>query len=319
MVRDPPPGVYRAKVLPRRIYTAAPRAALAWTVIRGASTPELRLRADRQSLARGRRELSLELTVDGYVAAGTRLRVECRALEGADCDDVGLESVRRTREDGVPDTASDWHLGTHRALGEVGVGETQENPARRRLRRRRGRAVVFRRDGLERQPPRRSRSRWGTRVRRRRRRDRRRTTHSPPRSPSAARRDRSRRTCSAPPRSPASRRCPGGRRASATPRRAIRRVPARGTPRRPADGPRRRRGTHGPPRPTASSGSVWAVRRTASPSMSTSTGAGPSRRSIRSSRSRRRAGASSRRRGPSTASASATGRDAPRVSGGRCP
>ena len=126
VVRDPPPGVYRAKVLPRRIYTAAPRAALAWTVIRGASTPELRLRADRQSLARGRRELSLELTVDGYVAAGTRLRVECRALEGADCDDVGLESVRRTREDGVPDTASDWHLGTHRALGEVGVGETQE-------------------------------------------------------------------------------------------------------------------------------------------------------------------------------------------------
>lgn len=126
MVRDPPAGIYRAKVLPRRIYTAAPRAALAWTVIRGASTPDLRLRADRQSLERGRHKLSLTLTVDSYMAAGTRLRVECRALAAADCGDVRLASIERTREDGVPDVASDWNLGTHLALGEVGVGETQE-------------------------------------------------------------------------------------------------------------------------------------------------------------------------------------------------
>ena len=127
VVRNPPPGIYRAKVLPRRVYTAAPRAALAWTVIRGASTPDLRLGADRRSLGSGRHELSLELTVDSYVAAGTRLRVECRALAGGDCGGVRLASVERTREDGVPDASHrTWNLGTHLALGEVGAGETQE-------------------------------------------------------------------------------------------------------------------------------------------------------------------------------------------------
>ena len=41
ILRNPPSGIYRAKVAARRVYTSAPRAALAWTVIRGASTPSL--------------------------------------------------------------------------------------------------------------------------------------------------------------------------------------------------------------------------------------------------------------------------------------
>ena len=43
ILRNPPSGVYRAKPAARRVYTSAPRAPLAWTVIRGASTPSLRI------------------------------------------------------------------------------------------------------------------------------------------------------------------------------------------------------------------------------------------------------------------------------------
>ena len=39
VVRNPEPGTYRAKVAAHRVYTEAPRAALAWTVVRGASDP----------------------------------------------------------------------------------------------------------------------------------------------------------------------------------------------------------------------------------------------------------------------------------------
>ena len=125
VVRNPPPGVYRAKVLPRRIYTAAPRAAVAWTVIRGDSTPTLRIDADEQGLASGGGALKLRLSTDAYVAAGTRLRVACRAVADADCDGVRLKYLKRSREDRVPARTSDWALGTHLALGEIGVGETQ--------------------------------------------------------------------------------------------------------------------------------------------------------------------------------------------------
>ena len=48
ILRNPHPGVYRAKVAAHRIYTASPRAALAWTVIRGASTPNLSIDSRQQ-------------------------------------------------------------------------------------------------------------------------------------------------------------------------------------------------------------------------------------------------------------------------------
>ena len=126
VVRDPPPGTYRAKVTPRRVYGAAPRAALAWTAIRGASTPTLRLRADRQPVPAGRNRLVLTLESDAYVAAGTRLRVDCRAAPGSSCVEVRLQDVRAGREDGVAGHGADWAVGTHLALGEIGAGEAQE-------------------------------------------------------------------------------------------------------------------------------------------------------------------------------------------------
>ena len=50
IVRNPKPGVYRAKVAANRVYTQAPRAALAWTVIRGTSTPTVKVTANRKTL-----------------------------------------------------------------------------------------------------------------------------------------------------------------------------------------------------------------------------------------------------------------------------
>ena len=125
IVRNPQAGRYRAKVLPRSIYAASPRSALAWTVIRGASTPTLRLDADRERLPAGRSSLRLTLRSDAYVAAGTRLRVDCRPGTGK-CADVRLESAQSSREDQIPVRGSDWRLGTHLTLGEIGAGEELE-------------------------------------------------------------------------------------------------------------------------------------------------------------------------------------------------
>ena len=65
ILRNPQPGTYRAKVVARRVYTAPPRAALAWTVIRGASTPNLRVETDRTLLVgEGEQELTVTVTAD---------------------------------------------------------------------------------------------------------------------------------------------------------------------------------------------------------------------------------------------------------------
>ena len=103
VVSDPEPGTYRVKVLAHRVYTTAPRAAVAWTVIRGASTPTLAIEADRERIvATGTHELTLTLTSDAYLTAGTRLRVDCRTGGLLTCNDlVTIESVTLVREDGL--------------------------------------------------------------------------------------------------------------------------------------------------------------------------------------------------------------------------
>ena len=144
ILRNPRPGLYRAKVAARRVYTAAPRAALAWTVIRGASTPSLRIDADQDVLERDREnELTLTVTADEYVAAGTRLHIDCRgAGDSSGCDEVRIHTMAVSREDGVSvdlsdelgspvefgslDTTSPIPLGSSIPLGEISAGEVQE-------------------------------------------------------------------------------------------------------------------------------------------------------------------------------------------------
>ena len=145
ILRNPQPGVYRAKVVARRVYTAAPRAALAWTMIRGASTPNLKIAADKGIIIGGlENELTLTVTAGEYVAAGTRLHIDCRdAGDSSGCNEVQIHTMDVSREDGVTvdlsdelgvlvpigqiiPTSSPIALGSSIPLGEISVGEAQE-------------------------------------------------------------------------------------------------------------------------------------------------------------------------------------------------
>ena len=129
VVRNPAPGTYRAKVAARRVYTDPPRAALAWTTIRGNSTPHLEIAADRALVeVDGRyeeRELTLSLTADGYVAAGTRLHIDCRSVDGSGCNRWGRVRVSAQREDGVVQEV-EGRIGESIEVGELAAGETWE-------------------------------------------------------------------------------------------------------------------------------------------------------------------------------------------------
>ena len=144
VVRNPEPGTYRAKVVPRRIYTAPPKAAISWMVIRGASTPSLEMTVEETPLDEIGDERSLELgveaTADAYVAVGARLHLECRG-EGADCDALTVAGAAVGREDGLTRDASQVvqapeddprnmrrspvGMASGISLGEIAVGESQ--------------------------------------------------------------------------------------------------------------------------------------------------------------------------------------------------
>ncbi|MCY4214328.1 MAG: DVUA0089 family protein [Gammaproteobacteria bacterium] len=144
IVRNPEPGRYRAKVQARRVYTQAPRAALAWTVIRGNSTPTLAVEASRSRIAgAGEHELTLEVSADSYVAAGARLHIDCRAVGETPCHDLlTIKGATVLREDGIPVDLEDdisipvprghsssafnpdpISLGAQIPIGEIAVGE----------------------------------------------------------------------------------------------------------------------------------------------------------------------------------------------------
>ena len=131
ILRDPAPGVYRLKVVPKRVRVDAPRAALAWTVIRGPSTPQLAVVADAGPVRAQPGEpftVSATLSVDGYVASGTVLRVDCRgATDSPACERVEYVAVRASeasREDRVRRTLR-GESGEGIGLGELAAGEEQ--------------------------------------------------------------------------------------------------------------------------------------------------------------------------------------------------
>ena len=129
IVPNPPAGVYRLKILPNRIYGSAPRAGLAWTVIRGDSTPALRVAVDSDHIEVAPDEpFEVEVTIssDSYVAAGALLRVECRTAVGSRaCDAFGAVREDSTvhREDNVE---RDLERGRQTIIvGEIGPDEEQ--------------------------------------------------------------------------------------------------------------------------------------------------------------------------------------------------
>ena len=128
---NPPPGTYRLKAVPRRVFGPAPRAGLAWTVIRGPSTPTLAVAAERSVVTAAPNrafDVDLTLSVDGYVAAGTTLRVDCRARRTSNaCSMVEFivpHASSATREDGLTRSLA-GESGAAIAVGEIGAGERQ--------------------------------------------------------------------------------------------------------------------------------------------------------------------------------------------------
>ena len=122
VVRDPPPGIYRLKALGERIYGEAPRAALAWTLVRGAVTPQLRVTAAQRQVYAEQSDLytvDLSITADAYIAAGATLRID-----GPDELVVpGSLVSRHDNADGPPYKRSGE--GRVVALGEIAAGERQ--------------------------------------------------------------------------------------------------------------------------------------------------------------------------------------------------
>ena len=126
IVKNPAPGTYRARAVPRRIYTAPPRAGLAWTIIRGASTPNLRVTVDGRRRTGDRQyRVALTVSVDAYVAAGVQVSMHgCRTADGMECD-PGVEVLPARGEDGVEQSPPSSSRDDHALVGEVGVGERQ--------------------------------------------------------------------------------------------------------------------------------------------------------------------------------------------------
>ena len=105
LIVDPDPGIYRVKVVPVEIYGESSTAAVAWKILRGRTTPELRL--DIQDTSTG--PTSPYVTVDVTVAAshnaasGTTLHLSCRSHP--ECVELRRallpERSRVYREDGL--------------------------------------------------------------------------------------------------------------------------------------------------------------------------------------------------------------------------
>jgi len=129
IVPNPPPGLYRVKVTPSRVHGTPPRAGLAWTVIRGDSTPRLSVSANVERVdVEPDEPFEVEVTMssDAYVAAGANLRVDCRAEVGSTaCDDLSYNGEESTavREDGVERDLEGDGLQIH--VGEIGPDEEQ--------------------------------------------------------------------------------------------------------------------------------------------------------------------------------------------------
>ncbi len=127
ILSNPEPGMYRAKVAGSRIYTDSPRAALAWTALRDVSTPTLTFDVgnDIIEVSNITEEIhfSIELTTDGYVAAGTRIQIDCRTIADKDCGNNPNIRVTSNREDSI-DQQLELKLGDTVELGELAEGET---------------------------------------------------------------------------------------------------------------------------------------------------------------------------------------------------
>ncbi|MYD46504.1 MAG: S8 family serine peptidase [Gammaproteobacteria bacterium] len=138
IIQDPEPGTYRIQVSGERIFGEAPRAAVAWTMIRGSDAPQLTLDTDQTEyeVAIGEDHnhlVGVTISTDSYVAAGSVLHVDCRTADDEPCESFGFAAADTMdffrnfrgsvqREDGIYVDHS--HV-RNIYLGEIGHGEEQ--------------------------------------------------------------------------------------------------------------------------------------------------------------------------------------------------
>ena len=120
IVDDPQAGRWRARVEAARVHGEKPRAALAYTIIRGPSTPQLSIVADSDTLGENG-DVAVTVSTDGYVAAGTRLGMECRTEDDEPCHPQG--TWEEVRQDAPAVGPQDISPGSFVALGEIRAGE----------------------------------------------------------------------------------------------------------------------------------------------------------------------------------------------------
>ena len=129
-IDDPAPGTHRIKVVPSRLYGDVVKAAIAWTLIRGDSTPQLNLQVDRTSIhvTQGEEfEILATVSANEYLSSGTTLHLGCRG--GGGCS--GIKSAWRAadsqvvREDGIARSLPSRlrFQDSAIALGEIAAGE----------------------------------------------------------------------------------------------------------------------------------------------------------------------------------------------------
>lgn len=125
-ISDPEPGTYRAKVIPKRLYGETVHAALAWTILRGDSTPLLNIHLDEDSIAApagGVLSIDARVSVNQYLASATTLHLSCGTEVSNNCLEELGESSIVLREDGIPRPLEDLDAQIPISLGEIAVGE----------------------------------------------------------------------------------------------------------------------------------------------------------------------------------------------------
>lgn len=135
IIQDPEPGTYRLKIHASAVYSDAPRAALAWTIIRGDSTPQLVVEVNQDIYetpvgSSHSHQVDLTISTNAYVAKGVTLHIDCRTLDGKPCElgrmdtrNVFWESEhsgRVQRSDGLEVVQA----GDHFVLGEITEGNS---------------------------------------------------------------------------------------------------------------------------------------------------------------------------------------------------
>ena len=133
IVQNPKPGTYRLKIAAQSVYSDAPRAAIAWTIIRGDSTPQLAIEASEEIYETPIGEnhshmVDLTISSDSYVAKGVSLHIDCRTLDGKACvlGRIGSRNELREGEHSAIVQRSDGlgvaQIGEHFVLGEITKG-----------------------------------------------------------------------------------------------------------------------------------------------------------------------------------------------------